>query len=89
MPTAEELNLVTSLLKENRIQEAANLSAQLAADAKAAEDLAAGKAPEPPPARQPGPIVLDLLHEIVSHLGHTPRMTALINELDEANAKLQ
>lgn len=88
MPTAEELNLITSLLKENRVQEAANLSAQLAADAKAAEALAAGQAPEPPPAREPGPILLDLVHEIVAHLGHTPRMAALINELDEADAKL-
>ncbi len=88
MPTAEEMNQITALLKENRVQDAADLSAKLAAEAKAAEDLAAGKVPEPPPPRPTGPIVMDLLHEIAAHLGHTPRMSALITELDEAAALL-
>lgn len=86
MPTSEQMNQITSLLKENKVQEAADLSAKFAADAKASEDAAAGKIPEPPPPRTAAPILLDLLHEIVAHLGHTARMSALIDELDEAEA---
>lgn len=88
MPTAEEMSQVTALLKENRIQEAADLSAKLAAEVKASEDLAAGKIPEPPPPREVPPIVFDLLHEIAAHLGNTPRMASLISELDEATSRL-
>jgi hypothetical protein len=88
MPTADEMNQITALLKENRVQEAADLSTKLAAAAKAAEDLAAGKPVEPPPPRMAGPIIIDLLHEIAAHLGNTPRMSALITELDEASALL-
>ncbi len=89
MPTAEQMNQITLLLKENKVQEAADLSAYLAAEAKAAEDLAAGKLPEPSPPRQPGPIMMDLLYEIVAHLGNTPRMFSLLTELGEAHALLQ
>jgi hypothetical protein len=89
MATADALNQVTSLLKENRVQEAADLSAQLAAEAKAVEDAAAGKVPEPPPPRAQGEIVIALLREIVAHLGHTPRMAALVDELEEAAAQTQ
>lgn len=80
MPTAEELDSITTLLKQGKVQEAADLSAKLSAETKAAEDLAAGKVAEPPPPREPNIIFDDLLGAIVSHLGNRHDMVALLEE---------
>lgn len=86
MPTAEELNSITTLLKQGKVQEAADLSAKLSAETKAAEDLAAGKVPDPPPPRDPAVIFDQLLEAIVAHLGNRHEMEALLEELRTAQA---
>lgn len=86
MPTAEEIAQITVFLKQGRVQEAADLSAQLSAETKAAEDLAAGKVAEPPPPRAPTVIADQLLEAIVAHLGNRHEMLALLEELRSAQA---
>lgn len=86
MPTAEDIAQITNFLKQGRVQEAADLSAQLSTEAKAAEDLAAGKVAEPPPPRAPAVIFDQLLETIVSHLGNRHDMIALLEELRAAQA---
>lgn len=80
MPTAEDLNSITALLKQGKVQEAADLSARLSAETKVAEDLAAGKVAEPPPPREPAIIFDELLGAIISHLGNRHDMVALLEE---------
>ena len=84
MPTAEELNSITTLLKQGKVQEASDLSAKLSAETKAAEDLAAGKVAEPRPPRAPAVIFDQLLEAIVAHLGNRHDMVALLEELRTA-----
>ena len=86
MPTAEEIAQITAFLKQGRVQEAADLSAQLSNDAQVAEDLAAGKVREPPPPREPPVIFYQLLEAIVSLLGNRHDMLALLEELRAAQA---
>lgn len=80
MPTAEELNSITTMLKQGRVQEAADLSARLSAETKASEDLAAGKVAEPPPPREPNVVFDELLGAIVSNMGNRHDMVALLEE---------
>ncbi len=83
MATIEQLNRITSLLREGKVQEAANLSAQLAHEDQVAADLAAGRIPEPPPPREAHVILRDILGQIAHDLGNRPILEALLHEYDE------
>jgi hypothetical protein len=85
MPTAQQLARVTSLLKEGKVQEASDLTAQLEEDAATAEAEAAGKPLEPPPPRDLRLIVRDIFGQIAHDLGNRPALEALLNEYDGAD----
>lgn len=84
MPTSEEMARVSALMKEGKIQEAADLQDALTKVTAAAEAAAAGKMPEPPPPRPRAEIVRDILGQIAHDLGNRPATEALLHEFDEA-----
>ncbi len=85
MPTAQELARVTSLLKEGKVQEAAELSDSLTKVAAAAEAEASGKPLEPSPPRERQVILRDILGQLAHDLGNRPTLEALLHEYDEAD----
>lgn len=85
MPTAQELDRITALLKEGKVQEASDLSTKLSQEASAEAAARAGFIPEPPPARARDEILSDILHQICHDLGNRPGLEALLREYDEAD----
>jgi hypothetical protein len=88
MATAQEMERVTALLKEGKVQEAAVLQDTLTKATATAEAEAAGKPLEPPPPREPTLILRDILGQIAHDLGNRPALEALLHEYDEAAPKL-
>ncbi len=84
MPTAQEMARVSALLKEGKVQEAADLQDELTRITATAEAEGAGKVLEPPPPRQPHVILRDILAQIAHDLGNRPTLEMLLAEYDEA-----
>lgn len=84
MPTSEEMARVSALLKEGKVQEAADLQDSLTKVTAAAEAAAAGKPLEPPPARPLDEILRDILGQIAHDLGNRPALELLLHEYDES-----
>ena len=85
MPKSEEMARVIELLKEGKVQEAADLTNSLRKLAVEAEAAATGKIPEPPTPREIDVILRDILGQIAHDLGNKPALEALLHELDEAD----
>lgn len=84
MPTPSNLAKVRELLKEGKVQEADDLLAQEETAAGDGAAAAPAKPVEPPPPRSAYAITLDLLTEIVAHLGNKPALEQLVEELKAA-----
>lgn len=84
---AEIFAQAEALLKEDKVQAAADLLHQANEDATAAADAAAGKKPPPPPPRAPTTVLVDLLDAISSRLGHPPTVKKLLDELKAVEPK--
>jgi hypothetical protein len=82
MTESETLNAVNQLLKSGQTQAASDLLTSSAADAKAAEDLAAGIPPPPVAPRDPVAIVREFFVATANFLGNPDWLTALIAEFD-------
>lgn len=84
MPDPKHIKDVRALLKEGKAQEADDMLAILEAADGVSAAAAAAKPAEPPPPRSAYAITLDLLTEIVAHLGNKPSLEQLVEELKAA-----
>ncbi len=84
MPDPKHIEDARALLKAGKVQEADDLLAILAAADAAPDFAAAAKLVEPPPPRAPNLVLMELLSELVAHLGNKPAHEALIEELKAA-----
>jgi len=81
VPDTKNIADVRALLKEGKVQEADDLLTILAAaDAEKAGAVAPKFVVLSPP-RRPNLVLLELLSELVSHLGNKPAHEALLEEL--------
>ncbi len=81
MPDPKNIADVRALLKEGKVQEADDLLTIIeAADAERA-GAAAAKPAAPPRPRAPNLVLMELLSELVAHLGNKPAHEALLEEL--------
>jgi len=81
MPDSKNIADVRALLKEGKVQEADDLLTRLEAADAEKSGAAAAKPVEPPPPRAPNLVLMELLSELVAHLGNKPAHEVLLEEL--------
>ncbi len=80
MPSDAVLKQISDLLKDGKVQDAADLLAKVRVDVQA--ESAPVVSSEPPLPRQPNEVIFDLFHGIVSHLGFPAFLESLLYELE-------